>query len=76
MNYRLLEENSLAEGLPTLRPQVSIHTSLVQTLNEMGFSSEFIEIAIAYTSSYNIDELLAFMIKGERGWEHEFIRNL
>jgi hypothetical protein len=41
----------------------------------MGFNSDFIEIAIAYTGSYNIEDLLAFLIKGDQGWEHDFIRN-
>jgi hypothetical protein len=41
----------------------------------MGFSQEFIDISISYTNSYNMNDLLAFMIKGDRGWEHDFIRN-
>jgi hypothetical protein len=62
------------EQLPILPRQASIHISLVQTLNEMGFQQEFVDAAIAYTGSMNLDDLLRFLIKGDNGWEHEFIR--
>lgn len=62
------------EQLPILSRQGSTHTSLVQTLNAMGFQQEFVDAAIAYTGSMNIDDLLRFLIKGDHGWEHEFIR--
>lgn len=75
MYTRILDDDIQSNSSDSLRRQVSIHASLVQILSEMGFASDFIEVAIAYTNSTNIDELLAFLIKGNRGWEHEFVRN-
>lgn len=62
------------EQLSSFSRQVSTHTALVQTLSGMGFNPEFIDIAIAYTGSMNVEDLLVFLIKGVNGWEHEFIR--
>ena len=73
--YTRLDDEDLLGSPVSLRRQTSMHVSLIKTLSEMGFSTEFGEVAIAYTNSNNLEDLLAFMIKGERGWEHEFIRN-
>jgi hypothetical protein len=71
----LIDDDS-SNSSASLRRQISVHSALVKTLNDMGFSAEFVEVAIAYTNSNNIEEILAFLIKGPIGWEHEFIRKV
>lgn len=71
MNLRLIDdydETGVTAG------QGSSHAALVKILSDMGFNPDFIETAISYTASSNLSEILNFMIKGEQGWEHEFIR--
>lgn len=70
MRSRLIEP----EEDPELISHTALNSQVLQILSEMGFSQEFIEISMSYTNSTNINELLAFMIKGENGWDHEFIR--
>lgn len=59
--------------IPQLSREVSNYESLVTQLSAMGFSLEMIEVAIATSASKDIDDVLRFLIKAERGWEHPFI---
>lgn len=74
MRSHLIEPEDDPESIPIIL--TSPNGQLIQLLTEMGFTQEFIEISISYTNSNNINDLLAFMIKGENGWDHEFIRNI
>lgn len=74
MNFRLIDDDQEEFSNPPARPP-SLYSNTINLLHEMGFTQEFIEVSISYTNSYNINELLSFMIKGEQGWDHEFIRN-
>ncbi|OMJ76322.1 hypothetical protein SteCoe_24348 [Stentor coeruleus] len=53
----------------------SIRTYVYNILSEMGFLHEKIQIALLYTDSTDIDELISFLTKGPQGWEHEYIPN-
>lgn len=61
--------------LPNLTRDTSNYENLIYQLNAMGFEAKKIETAISYAEAKSIGEALTFLIKGENGWEHEFIRN-
>lgn len=54
----------------------SYRTGIFSLLLDMGFPIQFINSAISYTNSLEIETLIAFMTKGEVGWEHEFLRKI
>ncbi|CAG9313928.1 unnamed protein product [Blepharisma stoltei] len=58
---------------PVLTHQVSSYENLIQQLSSMGFDSQRIEAAVTYTGAQNIEDIWPCLIKGERGWEHDFI---
>lgn len=65
-----------SQGSLLLERPGSFEYRTLNFLREMGFSRELTLSAIEYTSSYNLDTLLNFMIKGENGWNHDFVRKL
>lgn len=65
-----------SQGSLLLERPGSFEYRALNFLREMGFSRELTLSAIEYTSSYNLDTLLNFMIKGENGWNHDFVRKL
>lgn len=65
--YNQEEEGKLSEN------RYSLRAGIFGMLLEMGYPMNFINSAINYTQSLEIDNLITFMTKGERGWEHEFL---
>jgi hypothetical protein len=59
---------------PTLKRKISTYEQIVQQANEMGFDVNKIEIALTHTGANSIEGILNCFLKGERGWEHTFIR--
>ncbi|OMJ66046.1 hypothetical protein SteCoe_37251 [Stentor coeruleus] len=53
----------------------SYRSGIFSMLLDMGFKFEFINSAVNYTNSLNIEVLIGFMTKSDSGWEHEFIIN-
>mmetsp|Transcript_34793 Transcript_34793/g.61270 ORF Transcript_34793/g.61270 Transcript_34793/m.61270 type:complete len:438 (-) Transcript_34793:1-1314(-) len=59
--------------LPQLSKDVSHYESLVTQLSAMGFPLEMIEVAIGKSHVKDVDNILRFLIKTEKGWDHPFI---
>ncbi|CAG9333288.1 unnamed protein product [Blepharisma stoltei] len=58
---------------PRLNRETSEYENLVYMLSSMGFKPKQIETAISFGGAKSIDDALAFLLKGENGYEHPFI---
>ena len=58
---------------PLLTREVSNYESLVSQLNAMGFQERGIQYALEAQAVPNLESALAFLLKGEHGYEHPFI---
>lgn len=59
---------------PRLKRKISTYEQIVQQASDMGFDVNKIEIALTHTGADSIEGILNCFLKGERGWEHTFIR--
>lgn len=59
--------------LPQLSREITNYENLVTQLSVMGFPLEMIELAIANSKVKDVEDVLRFLIKTERGWDHPFI---
>lgn len=58
---------------PLLSHQISSYEVLLPQLTAMGFTVKGIQYALESTSTPSIDSALAYLVPGDRGYEHPFL---